>query len=225
MWNIHRIASGFSKAKNLTMSPVAGHPVLEPLYLSFFVNMLPEEFDTITNTIDWDNNTVVELVSNLHQVETRKGLHTATEASAFAVAKKSKSRSLGRHWLRLCRGPHKAPRRAWRACRGSPWDAPAHVITVEVKVILQISVPLRRNKGQRFTTRHKAGLTVRRSGYGTCPRSPRGWSGSAFKCTSRTLTDQAWKKACISGRAGQKGGFGFRFGDGRGRRGIGIEKG
>jgi gag-polypeptide of LTR copia-type len=46
----------------------AGHPVLEPLYLSFFVNTLPGEFDAITNTIDWDNDTVAELVSNLRQV-------------------------------------------------------------------------------------------------------------------------------------------------------------
>jgi hypothetical protein len=66
----------------------AGHPVLEPLYLSFFVNTLPEEFDAVTNTIDWDHDTVVELVSNLRQVEIRKGLCTATEGSAFAVAKK-----------------------------------------------------------------------------------------------------------------------------------------
>jgi hypothetical protein len=68
----------------------AGHPVLEPLYLSFFVNTLPEEFDVITNTINWDNDMVEELVSNLCQVEIRKGLHTATEGSAFAVAKKKK---------------------------------------------------------------------------------------------------------------------------------------
>ena len=31
----------------------AGHPVPEPLYLNFFVNFLPTEFDVLVNTIDY----------------------------------------------------------------------------------------------------------------------------------------------------------------------------
>jgi hypothetical protein len=73
----------------------AGHPLLEPLYLSFFVNTLPEEFDAISNTIDWDNDTVEELVSNFHQVEIRKGLCTTTEGSAFVVATKKQQQKPG----------------------------------------------------------------------------------------------------------------------------------
>lgn len=65
----------------------AGHPVAEPLYLNFFVNSLPEEFDAITNTINYDTDTVDKVVSNLRQIETKRGLRTATEGSAFAVTK------------------------------------------------------------------------------------------------------------------------------------------
>ena len=66
----------------------AGHPVLEPLYFNFFVNLPPGEFDVITNTIDFDKDTVDKVVSNLHQIETKRGLHTTTEGSTFAVMKK-----------------------------------------------------------------------------------------------------------------------------------------
>ena len=66
----------------------AGHPVPEPLYLNFFVNSLLEEFDAVTNTIDFNKDMVDKVVSNLHQIETKRGFHTTTEGSAFAVTKK-----------------------------------------------------------------------------------------------------------------------------------------
>jgi len=50
----------------------AGHPVLESLYLNFFVNSLPEEFDVITNTIDFNKDMVDKVVSNLRQIEMKK---------------------------------------------------------------------------------------------------------------------------------------------------------
>jgi hypothetical protein len=55
------------------------------MYLRLFVNTLLEEFDVSTNPIDWDHDTVEELVSNLRQVEIRKGLRTATEGSVRAT--------------------------------------------------------------------------------------------------------------------------------------------
>ena len=70
----------------------AGHPVPEPLYLNFFINLLPEEFDAITNTIDFDKDTVDKVVSNLCQIETKRGLHT-TEGSASSVMKKKFQKS------------------------------------------------------------------------------------------------------------------------------------
>ena len=74
----------------------ASHPVPEPLYLNFFVNSLPEEFDAIINTINFDKDMVDKVVSNLCQIETKRGLRT-TEGSAFSVTKKKFQKS----------GPHK----------------------------------------------------------------------------------------------------------------------
>ena len=71
----------------------AGHPVPEPLYLNFFINYLPEEFDVVTNTIDFDKDMVDKVVSNLRQIETKRGLCTTTEGSAFAVVKKKFQKS------------------------------------------------------------------------------------------------------------------------------------
>ena len=41
----------------------AGHPVLEPLYLNFFINSLPKEFNVSVNTIDHDMDLVDKVVS------------------------------------------------------------------------------------------------------------------------------------------------------------------
>ena len=61
-------------------------PIPEPLYLNLFINSLPEEFDVLVNTIDYDMDMVNKVVSSL-QIETKRGLYT-TEGSAFAMLKK-----------------------------------------------------------------------------------------------------------------------------------------
>ena len=47
----------------------------------------------ITNTIDFDKDTVDKVVSNLRQIETKRGLGTTTEGSVFSVTKKKFQKS------------------------------------------------------------------------------------------------------------------------------------
>jgi gag-polypeptide of LTR copia-type/Zinc knuckle len=70
----------------------AGHHIPESLYLNFFVNSLPEEFDAIVNTIDYNMDTVDKVVSNLRQIETKRGLRTV-EGSAFSTLKRKQSKT------------------------------------------------------------------------------------------------------------------------------------
>jgi gag-polypeptide of LTR copia-type/Pol polyprotein, beta-barrel domain len=70
----------------------AGHITPEPLYLNFFANSLPEEYDAIVNTIDFETDMVDKVVCNLHQIETKRGLDT-TEGSVFAMLKKNQPKT------------------------------------------------------------------------------------------------------------------------------------
>lgn len=56
-----------------------GYPVPDSLYLDFFVKSLPEEYDMITITINYDTDTVDKVVNNLHQIETRRSLRTGED--------------------------------------------------------------------------------------------------------------------------------------------------
>ena len=47
----------------------AGNPAPDSLYLNFFFNTLPEEFDTLVNTVNYNLDTAEEVVSNIHQME------------------------------------------------------------------------------------------------------------------------------------------------------------
>ena len=121
-YDVSRIMEHKSRMDSLCLKLIeAGHPILEPLYLSFFVNSLPEEYDAITNTINWDNDMVAELVSNLHQVEIRKGMHSTTPQQRaqhlLLLRRRRSSRSPDRPQLQLHRGSYKAPCRVQRvAC-------------------------------------------------------------------------------------------------------------
>ena len=65
----------------------AWNPILDSMYLNFFINSLPEEFDTLVSTVNYGLDTVEEVVGNICQVEMKQGLHTTYEGSAFAVTK------------------------------------------------------------------------------------------------------------------------------------------
>ena len=65
----------------------AGNPIPDSMYLNFFINSLPEEYDPLVSTVNYKLDTVEEVVSNLSQVEMKQGLHTTAEGSAFAVTK------------------------------------------------------------------------------------------------------------------------------------------
>ena len=64
----------------------AGYLIPEQLYLNFFINALPEEYDPFVNTINYETDTVDQVINNLHQVEMKRGLHTS-EGSVFATLK------------------------------------------------------------------------------------------------------------------------------------------
>ena len=66
----------------------AGNPIPDSLYLNFFVNSLPEEFEALVNTVNYDLDTVEEVVSNIHQMEIKKSLRTEHEGTAFATQKR-----------------------------------------------------------------------------------------------------------------------------------------
>ena len=65
----------------------AGNPIPDSMYLNFFINSLPEELDPLISLVNYELDTVEEVVSNLHQVEMKQGLCTAAEGSAFTVTK------------------------------------------------------------------------------------------------------------------------------------------
>lgn len=59
-----------------------GYPVSDSLYLDFFVSSLPEEYDTLMMTINYDTDTADKVVSKIYQIETRRSLRTG-EGSAL----------------------------------------------------------------------------------------------------------------------------------------------
>ena len=65
----------------------AGNPIPDSMYLNFFINSLPEEYDPLVSAVNYKLDTVEEVMSNLQQVEMKRGLHTAAEGLAFAVTK------------------------------------------------------------------------------------------------------------------------------------------
>ena len=65
----------------------AGNPIPDSMYLNFFINSLPEEYDPLVSTVNYELDTVEEVMSNLQQVEMKQGLRTAAEGLAFAVTK------------------------------------------------------------------------------------------------------------------------------------------
>ena len=65
----------------------AGNPIPNSMYLNFFINSLPEELDPLVSSVNYELDTVEEVVSNLLQVEMKQGLCTAAEGSAFTVTK------------------------------------------------------------------------------------------------------------------------------------------
>ena len=67
----------------------AGNPIPNSLYLNFFVNSLPEEFDVLVNMVNYDLDTVEEVVSNIRQMEIKKSLHTEHKGTAFATQKRA----------------------------------------------------------------------------------------------------------------------------------------
>ena len=67
----------------------AGNPIPNSLYLNFFVNSLPEEFDVLVNTVNYDLDTVEEVVSNMHQMEIKKSLCTEHKGTAVATQKRA----------------------------------------------------------------------------------------------------------------------------------------
>jgi hypothetical protein len=50
----------------------AGHVITDANYLSLFMSTLPEDFDIMSMTINYDSDTVEEVVNKLQQVEIRK---------------------------------------------------------------------------------------------------------------------------------------------------------
>ena len=44
----------------------AGNFISNSLYLKFFINSLPEEFDMLVNMVNYDLETVEEVLSNIH---------------------------------------------------------------------------------------------------------------------------------------------------------------
>ena len=67
----------------------AGNPIPDSLYLNFFVNSLPEEFDMLVNMVNYDLDTVEEVVSNIRQMEIKKSLCTEHEGTVFATQKRA----------------------------------------------------------------------------------------------------------------------------------------
>ena len=47
----------------------AGNSIPDSMYLNFYINSLPKEFDVLISTVNYELHTVKEVVSNLHQVE------------------------------------------------------------------------------------------------------------------------------------------------------------
>ena len=45
----------------------ASNPIPDSLYLNFFINSLPEEFDVLVNMVNYNLDTVEEVVSNIYQ--------------------------------------------------------------------------------------------------------------------------------------------------------------
>jgi hypothetical protein len=50
----------------------AGQIIKDADYLSMFMGTLPEDFDVMSTTIDYDLDTVEEVINKLHQIENRK---------------------------------------------------------------------------------------------------------------------------------------------------------
>jgi hypothetical protein len=64
----------------------AGQIIKDADYLSMFMGTLPEDFDVMSTTIDYDLDTVEEVVNKLRQIEIRKEVRPGfAESSAFSI--------------------------------------------------------------------------------------------------------------------------------------------
>jgi hypothetical protein len=69
----------------------AGQVIKDADYLSMFMGMLPEEFDILSTTIDYELDTVEEVVNKLRQIEIRKEIRLSfADGSAFYVQRGSR---------------------------------------------------------------------------------------------------------------------------------------
>ena len=59
------------------------------LYLNFFINSLPKEFDVLVNMFNYDLETVEEVVRNIPYMEIKKSWHTENEGTVFATQKRA----------------------------------------------------------------------------------------------------------------------------------------
>jgi hypothetical protein len=79
----------------------AGQVISDVDFLSLFMGTLPEEYDIMSTTINYDRDTVEDIVNRLRQIEIRKEVHPGfSDGSAFAV-----QRATGRGGRTPQRGP------------------------------------------------------------------------------------------------------------------------
>jgi hypothetical protein len=78
----------------------AGHVITDANYLSLFISTLPEDFNIMSMTINYDVDTVEEVVNKLRQVEIRKKICPGYgEGSAFHVQRgMSPQREIYHNW-------------------------------------------------------------------------------------------------------------------------------
>jgi hypothetical protein len=81
----------------------AGQVISDSDYLSLFIGTLPEEYDIMCTTINYDTNTVEDIVNKLQQIEIWKDVWPGfSEGSAFAAQRQAN------------RGGHGTPHRGTR---------------------------------------------------------------------------------------------------------------
>jgi hypothetical protein len=64
----------------------AGQAISDTDYLSLFMGTLPEEYDIMSTTINYNSNTVEDVINRLDQIEIQKDIQPGLlEGSAFAA--------------------------------------------------------------------------------------------------------------------------------------------
>jgi hypothetical protein len=53
----------------------AGQVISDTDYLSLFMGMLPEDYDVLSTMINYDIDTIEDIVNKLHQIEIQKDVH------------------------------------------------------------------------------------------------------------------------------------------------------